>query len=65
VDNRLVRGVWSAIFPFLGVWLAFFFFGVVSTQLAFRVQPKRTQVEAQHWGNPKVAKLEGTPARLI
>jgi len=40
----------------------FFFLGVVSTQLAFRVQPKRTQVEAQYWGNPEVARLEGTPA---
>jgi len=34
-------------------------------RLSCRVQPKRTQVEAQHWGNPKVARLEGTPALLI
>ena len=43
----------------------FFYFGVVSTQLVFRVQPTRTQVEAQYWGNSKVAQLQGTPARLI
>ena len=48
-----------------GFGVTFFSFGVVSTQLAFRVQPKRTQVEAQYWGNPTVARLEGTPARLI
>ena len=39
-----------------------FFFGLESTQLACRVQPERAQVEAQYWGNPKVARLEGTPA---
>ena len=38
---------------------------MVSTQLAFRVQLKYTQVEAQYWGNPKVARPEGTPARLM
>jgi len=39
--------------------------GLVSTLLSCWVQPKRTQVEAQYWGNPKVARLEGTPAILI
>jgi len=53
----------TSVFKFLGV--TFIEYGVVSTQLAFQVQPKRTQVEAQYWGNPKVARLEGTPARLI
>jgi len=43
----------------------FVLFGAVSTQVAFRVLPKRTQVEAQYWGNPKLAWLEGTPARSI
>jgi len=27
-----------------------------------QVQPERAQVEEQYWGNPKVARLEGTPA---
>ena len=40
-------------------------FGFESTQLACRVQPKRAQVEAQYWGNPEVARLEGTPAILF
>jgi len=40
-------------------------FGFESTQLACRVQPKRAQVEAQYWGNPEVARLEGTPAMLF
>jgi len=43
----------------------FFFLGLVSTQLAFRVQPKHTQVEAQYWGNQKVARLEGAIAILF
>jgi len=42
-----------------------FFFGLVSTQLACRVQPERIQMEAQYWGNPKVAQLQGTPAILF
>ena len=42
-----------------------FFFGLESTQLACRVQPKRAQVQAQYWGNPEVAWLEGTPAMLF
>jgi len=33
-----------------------------NAKLACRVQPKRTQVETQYWGNPEVARLEGTPA---
>ena len=45
--------------------LYFLFFDLVSTQLAFRVQPRRTQAEAQYWGNPKVARLEGTPTILF
>jgi len=40
----------------------FFVFGLESTQLARRVQLERAQVEAQYWGNLKVARLEGTPA---
>jgi len=48
------------------VWLVgFFFFGLESTQLACRVQPEQAQVEAQYWGNPKVAWLEGNPAILF
>jgi len=42
-----------------------FFFGLESTQLACRVQKKRAQVEAQYWGEPEVARLEGTPAILF
>ena len=42
-----------------------FFFGLVSTHLACRVQPKRTQVKAQYWGNLKIARLEGIPASSI
>ena len=38
----------------------FFLFGLESTQLACRVEPERSQVEAQYWVNMKVARLEGT-----
>ena len=41
------------------------FFGLESTQIACRVQPKRAQVEAQYWGNTGVARLEGTLAILF
>jgi len=44
---------------------SFFFFGLESTRLACRVLPKHTQVEVQYWGNPEVARLEGTPAILV
>ena len=40
----------------------FSFFGFESTQVACQVQPERAQVETQYCGNPKVARLEGTPA---
>jgi len=42
-----------------------FCFCFESTQLACWVQSQRAQVEAQYWGNPKVARLEGTPAILF
>jgi len=48
-----------------GLTTVYFVCGLESTQLACRVQPKRTQVEAQYWGNPEVARLEGTPAILF
>jgi len=47
------------------MYLFFVYFGLESIQLACQVQPKRAQVEAQYWGNPKVARLEGTSAISI
>jgi len=38
-----------------------FFFWVGIHKLVCPVQPKRTQVETQYWGNPEVAQLEGLP----
>jgi len=43
--------------------LPFFCFVLESAQLACRVQPERAQVEAQYWGNVKVARLEGNPRK--
>jgi len=43
----------------------FHFFGLESTQLVCRVQSERAQVEEQYWGNPKVARLDSTPAILF
>ena len=45
------------------IFVCFFWFGI--QQLSCREQPERAQVEAQYWGNPKVARLEGTPAILF
>ena len=42
-----------------------FFFGLEFTQIACRVQQERAQVEAQDWGNSKVARLEDTPTILF
>ena len=62
----VIRYAWKDSVPVNLGWPCFFFFGgLVSTQLAFRVQPKLTQVQEQYWGNPKVARLEGTPAILF
>jgi len=40
-----------------------FWFGIRTASVPST--PKRAQVEGQYWGNPKVARLEGTPAILI
>jgi len=48
------------------IFLVFFLVcGLESTQLACRVQSKHAQVEVQYWGNPEVARLEGTPGPAI
>ena len=43
------------------LWV-FFFFWLGIHKLAYRLQPKRAHLDTQYWENPKVARLEGTPA---